>query len=204
MKPRGCPSPRLIAAVLSVTVAALPLTAAAGNPPAPKTGAAAGTHERHDLAGAERLLRDAVEKIDAAQKANHDKLGGHAEKAKKFIKEARAELRLADPKIGANEPGARPRLTGATKLAGNGKAGDRPNLAEAEKLLHDATEKVSAGQLAGDDKLGDHAKKAKELIEEARAEIKLAAENAAPNENTRQPRRAVAGTVGRVRLAALR
>ena len=108
------------------------------------------------------------------------------------------------PRFGANEPGARPRLTGATKLAGNGKAGDRPNLAEAEKLLHDATEKVSAGQLAGDDKLGDHAKKAKELIEEARAEIKLAAENAAPNENTRQPRRAVAGTVGRVRLAALR
>jgi hypothetical protein len=204
MYPRCHPSPRLIAALLSVTLSAFPVSAAGNKSPATRPDATAGTGERRDLAGAERLLRDAIEKIDATQKANHDKLGGHAEKAKKIIEEARAELRLADPKIGANEPGARPRLTGATKLAGNGKAGDRPNLAEAEKLLHDATEKVSAGQLAGDDKLGGHAKKAKELIEEARAEVKLAAENAAPNENTRQPRRAVAGTVGRVRLAALR
>lgn len=53
-----------------------------------------------------------------------------------------------------------------------------PNLAAAQRLSREAYEKLSAAQAANEWDMGGHAKKAKELLEEVNAEIKLAAEAA--------------------------
>jgi hypothetical protein len=51
---------------------------------------------RHgNLAHAQEFIVQACEAIDSAQKANEDRLGGHAEKAKALLVEADRELRLA-------------------------------------------------------------------------------------------------------------
>ncbi|HTZ48668.1 MAG TPA: hypothetical protein VMH20_13820 [Verrucomicrobiae bacterium] len=47
------------------------------------------------LAGAQKHLIEAWNSADAAQKANKDELGGHAEKAKDHIQAADAELKAA-------------------------------------------------------------------------------------------------------------
>ena len=49
-----------------------------------------------------------------------------------------------------------------------------PNLMAAEKLCAQAFEKLEAAQVANEYDLGGHAKKAKDLLDQARAEIKLA------------------------------
>lgn len=59
----------------------------------PREGVRAGHHE--DLAAAQRLIRDAYDKISAAQEANHSDLGGHAKRAKELLDEAGHELGLA-------------------------------------------------------------------------------------------------------------
>ena len=52
--------------------------------------------ERHPhLAAAQRSCSQAVEQIDAAQKANEFDMGGHAQKAKDLIVQASNELKLA-------------------------------------------------------------------------------------------------------------
>lgn len=51
-----------------------------------------------------------------------------------------------------------------------------PNLAAAQTLLGQAYEKVVAAQKANEWDLGGHAEKAKVLIDQATAELKLAAE----------------------------
>ncbi|HUN83502.1 MAG TPA: hypothetical protein VMU48_03945 [Terracidiphilus sp.] len=52
--------------------------------------------ERHpNIAAAQHLIDDAIGKIDAAQAANHDHLGDHAQKAKQLLMEAKGELRAA-------------------------------------------------------------------------------------------------------------
>ena len=56
-----------------------------------------------------------------------------------------------------------------------------PNLAEAQDLIERARDKISDAQRANDFYMSGHAKKAKELLDEAYVEIKLAAE--AANEN---------------------
>ncbi len=58
-----------------------------------------------------------------------------------------------------------------------------PNLAAAQHLSTQAYEKISAAQAANEFDMGGHAKKAKELLEQANAEIKMAAE--AANENAK-------------------
>jgi hypothetical protein len=51
---------------------------------------------RHsNLAAAQHHIAEAIEKIDAAQSANKDELGGHAEKAKQLLAEASRELKEA-------------------------------------------------------------------------------------------------------------
>jgi len=52
------------------------------------------------------------------------------------------------------------------------------NLANAQKLVTQAFDKVSAAQVVYLGDLGGHAQKAKELLQQANAEIKLAAEAA--------------------------
>jgi hypothetical protein len=53
-----------------------------------------------------------------------------------------------------------------------------PNLAAAQQLSAQAWEKVEAAQVANEWDLGGHAKKAKELLDQVNAELKLAAETA--------------------------
>ena len=74
-------------------------------------------------------------------------------------------------------------MTGAVALAaGNVSKARHPNLAAAQKFIDQAWEKVTAAQKANEFDMDGHAAKAKDLLEQARAEIKQAAEEA--NENT--------------------
>jgi hypothetical protein len=56
-----------------------------------------------------------------------------------------------------------------------------PNLATAQRLSHAAFEKISAAQRANEWDMNGHAQKAKELLEQVNAELKLAAEAANRN-----------------------
>lgn len=52
--------------------------------------------QRHpNLASAQRLIREAYEKISTAQRDNHLDMRGHAEKAKSLLEQASNELKLA-------------------------------------------------------------------------------------------------------------
>jgi hypothetical protein len=57
-------------------------------------------------------------------------------------------------------------------------AGRHPNLAEAQKHIQQAYEKIDEAQRANRDQLGDHAQKAKDLLLQADRELKEAAEYA--------------------------
>jgi hypothetical protein len=51
---------------------------------------------RHgNLADAQRFIVQAYQKVEAAQQANRDELGGHADKAKQLLFEANRELKEA-------------------------------------------------------------------------------------------------------------
>ena len=67
-------------------------------------------------------------------------------------------------------------LTGTAIYAqGKVSASKHPNLAAAQKHCEDAIAKITAAQQANEFDMGGHAKKAKELLTEASAEIKQAA-----------------------------
>jgi hypothetical protein len=77
---------------LTLSSAALLLlaTAALAAPPVEDIG------KRHpNLAAAQRLSRDAWEKITAAQKANEWDMDGHAAKAKELLDQVNNELKMA-------------------------------------------------------------------------------------------------------------
>lgn len=48
-----------------------------------------------DLATAQNLVREAFNKISVAQRANHEDMEGHAEKAKNLLVQVNQELQLA-------------------------------------------------------------------------------------------------------------
>jgi hypothetical protein len=52
-------------------------------------------HRHPNLAAAQRLMGDAVGKLDAAQQANEFDMGGHAQKAKDLLGRAFEEVKLA-------------------------------------------------------------------------------------------------------------
>jgi hypothetical protein len=56
-----------------------------------------------------------------------------------------------------------------------------PNLAAAQRLSHQAWEKINAAQAANEWDLGGHAQKAKDLLDQVNNELKLAAETANHN-----------------------
>ena len=58
------------------------------------------------------------------------------------------------------------------------RAARHPNLAAAQRLVHQAWERISAAQAANEFDLGGHAQKAKELLDQANVELKAAAETA--------------------------
>jgi F0F1-type ATP synthase membrane subunit b/b' len=78
-------------------------------------------------------------------------------------------------------------LTGAVAVAQrpvrNVAPGRHPNIAAAQRLSQEAWDKVVAAQKANEWDMGGHAQKAKELLEQANRELKLAAE--AANRNAR-------------------
>lgn len=53
-----------------------------------------------------------------------------------------------------------------------------PNIAEAQRFAQQAWEKISAAQAANEWDMGGHAQKAKQLLDQANRELKLAAEAA--------------------------
>jgi hypothetical protein len=48
-----------------------------------------------NLRAAQEFIQQAWDKVDVAQKDNHDELGGHASKAKELLAQASEELKLA-------------------------------------------------------------------------------------------------------------
>jgi hypothetical protein len=60
----------------------------------------------------------------------------------------------------------------------NVSAAHHPNLAEAQRLSHQAWEKIVAAQEANEWDMKGHAQKAKNLLDEVNKELKLAAEAA--------------------------
>jgi F0F1-type ATP synthase membrane subunit b/b' len=82
-------------------------------------------------------------------------------------------------------------VLGIFLLAGNMARADKPqlnvsperhsNIAAAQQLIQDAWEKISAAQKDNRYDMQGHAKKAKELLEQANIELKLAAEAANRN-----------------------
>jgi F0F1-type ATP synthase membrane subunit b/b' len=72
-------------------------------------------------------------------------------------------------------------LAVAKKPAENVSGKKHPNIAAAQKLSEEAFEKLTAAQNANEFDMEGHAKKAKELLEQANNEMKLAAEAANAN-----------------------
>ncbi len=66
----------------------------------------------------------------------------------------------------------------AQKPMHNVSARKHPNLAAAQRLVDQAFEKIIAAQKANEFDLNGHAQKAKELLDQANAQLKLAAEEA--------------------------
>lgn len=52
-------------------------------------------HRNPNLADAQRLIDQAIGKLDEAQKINHDDMEGHAERAKDLLGQAHKEIREA-------------------------------------------------------------------------------------------------------------
>jgi hypothetical protein len=52
-------------------------------------------HRNPNLAEAQRMIDQAIGKLDEAQKVNHDDMEGHAERAKDLLGQARGEIRAA-------------------------------------------------------------------------------------------------------------
>lgn len=73
-------------------------------------------------------------------------------------------------------------LTGLTMIsvaqAADKAGGKHPNLVAAQGLLDKAAERITDAQKANDFDLGGHAKRAKELLDEANAELKMAIRDA--------------------------
>jgi hypothetical protein len=83
----------ILAAVLAVPLLGAQDAQAPQAPPAPVVNI---DPDRHgNLAAAQGDIVDAYQRIDMAQSANNDQLGGHAQKAKDFLAQADMELRSA-------------------------------------------------------------------------------------------------------------
>ncbi len=70
---------------------------------------------------------------------------------------------------------------GQKKPAQNVSPARHPNLAAAQRLSAQAYQKVTAAQKANEWDLGGHAQKAKDLLDQANQELKLAAETSNAN-----------------------
>ena len=79
--------------ILGVVFGSLLAIGGAAVAQAPKTNVAAGRHP--NLAAAQRMSKNAYDKIIEAQKANEWDMAGHAQKAKDLLDQVNSELKLA-------------------------------------------------------------------------------------------------------------
>jgi hypothetical protein len=147
----------------------------------PATNISAARHP--DLAQAQTLINQAYDSIVAAQKANEFDLKGHAAKAKGFLEQASKELK--DAALEANKnAGTKPagkaeeHAAAEEKPATNISDARHPNLAKAQQLLESANSRILDAQKANDFDMKGHAAKAKDLLQQASSELKLAAQAA--------------------------
>jgi hypothetical protein len=139
---------------------------------------------RHpNLAKAQTLINQAYDSIITAQKANEFDLGGHAVKAKGLLEQSSKELKLAAVEANKDTEGkpaekAEERAAAEEKPATNISETRHPNLAKAQQLVDTAHTKILDAQKANDFDLKGHAAKAKDLLEQASSELKLAAQEA--------------------------
>ena len=122
-----------------------------------------------NLVAAWKALDKAWAKVDKAQDANGDALGGHGAKAKAAIQAAEDDLKAA--------------RDSANKNAGTGKGGEakecpaafnfpkHPNMAAASKFLVQACNKITAAQTANEFDMDGHAAQAKADIVTALEEL---------------------------------
>lgn len=131
-----------------------------------------------NLAAAQQLIDQAYQKLTAAQQANHDDMQGHDAKAKELLTDAGHELKAAAEAA----DGHHTRAAGGHASPGTEPAVDvserNPNLHEAQRLMHEAFNKITAAQDANKFDMQGHAEKAKDLLDHASQETKLAAEAA--------------------------
>ena len=133
-----------------------------------------------NLAKAQTLINEAFESIVAAQKANEFDLDGHAAKAKDLLEQSSKELKLAavEANKDTSTKGKPEEVAADEKPATNISDTKHPNLAKAQQLMDSAYAKILAAQKANDFAMKGHAAKAKTLLEQASAELKLAAQAA--------------------------
>ena len=134
-----------------------------------------------NLARAQTLVDWAYKKIEDAQKANEFDMDGHASKAKSLLDQANSELKAAaveanENKMEKKEWPKEEEMGG--KPAKNVSESKHPNLAKAQTLLDHAYARIGDAQAANEFDMEGHAAKAKSLLEQASAELKLAAKEA--------------------------
>jgi hypothetical protein len=135
---------------------------------------------RHpNLAKAQVLVDQAYDRIVAAQKANEFDLGGHAAKAKGHLEQASKELKLAavesNKNAGNESAAAAERPADQNQPTESVSEAKHPNLAKAQEYIDSAYTKILDAQKANDFDLKGHAAKAKDHLEMASKELKLAA-----------------------------
>lgn len=86
--------------LIVVLALAAPLGLAIAESPAPPAKGAKG---HPNLTVAQRLIAQAFDKLEAAQKANEYDLGGHAAKAKDLLRQAKVEIQLAADAAGKDK-----------------------------------------------------------------------------------------------------
>jgi hypothetical protein len=133
-----------------------------------------------NLVEAQSMLDSAIAKIDAAQAANDFDMSGYAAKAKETIIQAKEQINLATQSANGKESGKVSAAVSETPEV-NISSKRHPNLADAQKFVLMAYDKLSAAQKANDYDMEGHAQKAKDLLDKANILLKQAAEAANKN-----------------------
>jgi hypothetical protein len=88
--------------ILTIALTVLALTAGVALAGKPVRNVSPGRHP--NLAAAQRLVREAFEKISVAQSANEWDMNGHAQKAKELLDQVNVELKEAAEAANENRP----------------------------------------------------------------------------------------------------
>lgn len=132
-----------------------------------------------NLAAAQQLVDQSYQKLSMAQQANHDDMQGHDAKAKDLLTDASHELKAAaEAADGRHTRPAGGHPSTGTVPVDNISGSRNPNLHDAQRLIDQAFNKITAAQEANKFDMQGHAEKAKDLLDHASQEVKLAAEAA--------------------------